>query len=535
MLGSSLFGIERAMPATNGETVSTSITFRKRLALSFGCIGFFLLVLAALAYWSITSTTSGLVSLTEERLPRLAMINEAKFRLNQIGLSMRNMALLREPAAIAAQKEQVLKERNAIGDVLKRLDAVINTEKGKALMAKILEARANYIPAQEGFMARIADGKPEEATAYLLSTARPLQLAYFAAMDEFITFQNELVKKASDEANASARLSKSIIAIVSLVGLGVTVVVGLSTIRSTLRQLGAEPNEALRLVSAVAQGDLTSSVALRSGDTSSLMAEMMSMQQNLARLITQVGTGAASVATASAQIAQGNQDMSQRTEEQASALQQTAATMEELGVTVRNNAESAAQANQMAQAASMVALQGGEVVGEVVNTMQGITDSSKKIGDIIGVIDGIAFQTNILALNAAVEAARAGEAGRGFAVVAGEVRILAQRSADAAKEIKGLIGRSVQQVEQGTGLVDKAGRTMQEIVDAISRVTDIVGEISSASAEQSRGIQQVGEAVGQMDQVTQQNAALVEEIAAASESQRQTAQELVQCVAVFKT
>jgi methyl-accepting chemotaxis protein len=239
-------------------------------------------------------------------------------------------------------------------------------------------------------------------------------------------------------------------------------------------------------------------------------------------------------ATASAQIAQGNQDLSGRTEQQASALQETAATMEELGTTVRGNADSAKQANQLAQSASAVAAQGGQVVDKVVTTMQGINESSRKIGDIIGTIDGIAFQTNILALNAAVEAARAGEQGRGFAVVASEVRSLAQRSAEAAKEIKSLIGRSVEQVEQGTTLVDEAGKTMSEIVNSIQRVSDIVAEISAASVEQSTGVSQVGEAVSQMDQATQQNAALVEESAAAAQSMRQQAEQLVRTVAVFR-
>jgi methyl-accepting chemotaxis protein len=258
------------------------------------------------------------------------------------------------------------------------------------------------------------------------------------------------------------------------------------------------------------------------------------MQAALAQVVSSVRQNSESVATASAQIAQGNQDLSGRTEQQASALQQTAATMEELGTTVRNNADSAKQANQQAQGASSVAAQGGDVVGKVVATMQGINDSSRKIGDIISVIDGIAFQTNILALNAAVEAARAGEQGRGFAVVAGEVRTLAQRSAEAAKEIKTLIGRSVEQVDQGTLLVDQAGKTMGEIVDSIQRVSDIVAAITAASVEQSSGVHQVGQAVTQMDLATQQNAALVEESAAAAESLRTQAQQLVQAVAVFK-
>jgi len=258
------------------------------------------------------------------------------------------------------------------------------------------------------------------------------------------------------------------------------------------------------------------------------------MRDNLAHVVSGVRGNAQGVASASSEIASGNHDLSIRTEEQASALQQTAASMEELSSTVKQNADNARAANQLAMSASTVAGQGGDVVAEVVTTMKGINDSSKKIADIISVIDGIAFQTNILALNAAVEAARAGEQGRGFAVVAGEVRSLAQRSAEAAKEIKALITTSVERVEQGTQLVDKAGATMTEVVSAIQRVTDIMGEISAASSEQSTGVSQVGDAVTQMDQVTQQNAALVEEMAAAAGSLSQQADALVGAVAVFK-
>ncbi len=305
-------------------------------------------------------------------------------------------------------------------------------------------------------------------------------------------------------------------------------------VRRLLSQLGAEPGEATSLAQSVAQGDLSMPVHLKSGDQHSMMAQLKTMQTSLADVVGNVRRGSEGVASASIQIAQGNNDLSARTEQQASALEQTAASMEELGSQVKQNADSARQANELAHNASAVAVKGGEVVGEVVQTMKGINAASHKISDIISVIDGIAFQTNILALNAAVEAARAGEQGRGFAVVATEVRSLAGRSAAAAREIKSLINASVERVEQGSVLVDRAGRTMQEVVVSIQRVTELMGAISVASNEQRIGVEQVGQAITQMDQNTQQNAALVEEMAAAADSLKTQAQELVRTVAVFK-
>jgi methyl-accepting chemotaxis protein len=359
--------------------------------------------------------------------------------------------------------------------------------------------------------------------------------AFRAGVAEFMDTEEQLLDARSKVLASTSTFTANLLVIGGVVMCLLTVALGALLVRSVFRQLGGEPGTAAELVGAVAKGDLTVHIDVKPGDTSSLIARLADMRASLAGVVGGVRGNSESVATASAQISQGNQDLSQRTEEQASALQQTAATMDQLSVTVRHTADNARQANQLAGGATEVAAKGGEVVGQVVGTMKNINEASKKISDIIGVIDGIAFQTNILALNAAVEAARAGEQGRGFAVVAGEVRSLAQRSAEAAKEIKTLIHNSVEQVEQGSSLVDEAGRTMEEIVRAIRRVSDIVGEISSASVEQSAGVNQVGQAVTQMDRVTQQNAALVEESAAAAESLKQQAQQLLTSVAVFRT
>ena len=305
-------------------------------------------------------------------------------------------------------------------------------------------------------------------------------------------------------------------------------------VRRSLNQLGAEPLEAANLARSVAEGDLAQPINLKSGDTHSMMAQLRDMQLSLAKVVGNVRLSAEGVAAASVQIAQSNSDLSGRTQQQASALEQIAASMEELEATVKQNAESARQANQLALSASGVAVRGGEVVAQVVQTMKGINESSHTISEIISVIDGIAFQTNILALNAAVEAARAGEQGRGFAVVATEVRSLAGRSASAAKEIRSHISASVERVDQGNALVSQAGSTMQEVVISIRRVTDLMGEISVASGEQSAGVSQVVEALSQLDQGTQENAALVEKMAAAAAGLESQSKELVQAVAVFK-
>ena len=319
----------------------------------------------------------------------------------------------------------------------------------------------------------------------------------------------------------------------AVLALAVALLLGAWMVRSLGRELGGDPADVRAALRQVAQGDLAAPEQ-SAGVPVGLMAELAAMRQALRTLVGQVRDSTVAIIHASGEIAQGNNDLSGRTEQQASALEETAASMEELSSTVQQNAANAQQASTLAVNAAQVAQQGGAVVGEVVATMKGINDSSQRIADIIGVIDSIAFQTNILALNAAVEAARAGEQGRGFAVVASEVRTLAQRSADAAKEIRGLIQTSVERVAQGSALVDRAGSTMEEVVASIGRVSAIVAEISAASSEQSAGVSQVGQAVMHMDQATQQNAALVEESAAAADSLRLQAQELLQAVALFR-
>ncbi len=362
-----------------------------------------------------------------------------------------------------------------------------------------------------------------------------------AAMDGFRALQKELDQTESSllaERKAGADRMRGINTTVILAGsalaVALAIALGIWVTRSITRQLGGEPDYASGIVRQIAQGNLAVDVETRSGDQSSLLAGMKDMRDQLARVVGQVRQSSDSIATGSTQIATGNADLSQRTEEQASNLQQTAASMEQLTATVKNNGDTARQATQLANSASEVAERGGTVMGQVVSTMGAITDSSRRISDIIGVIDSIAFQTNILALNAAVEAARAGEQGRGFAVVASEVRSLAQRSADAAKEIKGLISTSVEKVEAGSQQVEEAGRTMADIVTQVRRVNDLISEISAATQEQAQGIGQVSDAVSQLDQVTQQNAALVEESAAAADSLRAQAGRLVDAVSQFR-
>jgi methyl-accepting chemotaxis protein len=386
--------------------------------------------------------------------------------------------------------------------------------------------------AQKSEILQLAGQRRDEEAQDLLKG--PALQAFEASMTQLKALSQMAQEGAARARDTNAALQARVM-YGNLGALLATIVLGLVIARTLSGVIARGVSHAADVAGKVAQGDLSSRITVSGRDElGQLLASLHDMQSGLAQVVARVRTGAESVASASVEIAQGDLNLSARTESQASALEQTSASMEELGSTVRQNADNARQANQLAQSASTVAVKGGEVVAQVVDTMKGINDSSRKIADIISVIDGIAFQTNILALNAAVEAARAGEQGRGFAVVASEVRSLAGRSAEAAKEIKALITDSVQRVEQGSALVDQAGSTMTEVVSSIRRVTDIMGEISSASSEQSAGVAQIAEAVTQMDQTTQQNAALVEEIAAAASSLKSQAQDLVQTVSVFR-
>ncbi|MEH3085084.1 MAG: methyl-accepting chemotaxis protein [Xylophilus ampelinus] len=512
-----------------------SLTVAKRLLLGFGAIVALGAGIAGYATMTLSKLDGEINALTGDRMVKVAQFNELKSNFQTIGRYARNAVINNtEAGAVDEEKKKIAALRARNDELLSQLEKTVQMPRGRELLQTLNDTRRTYNAALDRTIDLAVRSDLAGAKAALFGDVRTLQNTLFKATDDSTAMQQAVADRIAAESRATARFGVVLMAALTLLMAAIGIAVGWLLSRSIRRALGAEPGELSVAVARVADGDLSQPLAAARGDDASVLANIARMQARLTEVVAGVRSNSESVATASAQIAQGNNDLSSRTEQQASALQETAASMEQLSSTVRQNADNAQQANQLAGQASSVAVEGGEVVGQVVETMKGIHESSRRIGDIIGTIDGIAFQTNILALNAAVEAARAGEQGRGFAVVAGEVRSLAQRSAEAAKEIKALIGDSVARVEQGTALVDRAGTTMTEVVGAIRRVTDIVGEISAASAEQSQGVAQVGEAVTQMDQATQQNAALVEESAAAAGSLRTQAEQLVQSVAFFR-
>ena len=506
-----------------------------RIGARLGCVFAALLVLMAImlasALWQLNRIADGKSVMVSTSYKA----NLAKNWLDGIATnSVRTFAKVKsvDPEDEAYYTREMKEVSAGVSKVQKELESLVGSEQGKNLLAQVAERRKSYVAIRdEAFRRKAAVGPADaELKAYVTSTLVPAMKAYVQSVEAVVTYQTQLFDAASSQIDTLYADAARILAIIGVATILFGAGCGVFLTRSITRPLA----RAVGLAQQVASGDLTADIQVSSRDeVGDLLAALKIMNESLLKTVSEVRSGTEAIVTASQEIATGNLDLSSRTEQQASSLEETASSMEELTSTVRQNADSARQASTLASSASAIAVRGGEVVSQVVVTMASINASSKQIGDIIGVIDSIAFQTNILALNAAVEAARAGEQGRGFAVVASEVRNLAQRSAGAAKEIRTLIIDSVAKVDAGGRLVDEAGSTMQEIVQGITRVTDIVSEIASASAEQTLGIEQVNAAISQMDDVTQQNAALVEEAAAAAQSLQDQAASLAQLVSTF--
>jgi len=514
-------------------------TVRTKLTASFGGLALMVLAVAGLSVKSLSDADRRFADFVNGANARAMLAGQVRAAVNQRAIAARNLVLVTSPEDVALEKAAVMQAHEAVQAELAELNERVQADPttsstARRMIGEIDRVEKAYGPVALRIVKLALDGNKAEATERINRDCRPLLRALIAATDDYKTHSEALAQQLTRASNEAYATQRNVLLVACGLAVLAAIALGLLIARSLARALGAEPGELGQAARHIADGDLGEIAGADRAPAGSVLSSLGAMQASLARIVGEVRKSSDSIATGSSQIAAGNADLSQRTEEQASALEETSATMTELGATVRSNSDNAAQANQLAREATEVASRGGDVVGQVVDTMKGINDSSRRIADIITVIDGIAFQTNILALNAAVEAARAGEQGRGFAVVAGEVRSLAQRSAEAAKEIKTLIVDSVERVEHGTSLVDRAGATMTEVVVSIRRVSDIVGEISAASAEQSSGVAQVGEAVTQMDRVTQQNAALVEQSAAAAESLKQQAGHLVQAVAAFR-
>ena len=502
-----------------------------KLGASFFVLVLSTLLLGAVALTQLSHINANTQDIAGNWLPSIESLGDMRIALNRMRRAEGRMASASSPHDLEVQAKNAADLKALFAKHESRYSAMVTPGRETELFNQYKVQRDAFWATQTRLSNFANAGNMAATVQYFEGESETAFVAMVEGIDKLAQLNGEGARHASAEAEASFSASRGL-----LIAVLVFVVVAASVLGWVITRLITAPlAEAVQAAKQISGGNLAFAIAAKGRDeVGDLLHALEDMRDSLSQVVSGVRRGADGVANASMEIAQGNNDLSARTEQQASALEETAASMEELGSTVRQNADNARAANQLALNASTVATQGGEVVAEVVDTMKGINESSRKIADIIGVIDGIAFQTNILALNAAVEAARAGEQGRGFAVVAGEVRSLAQRSAEAAKEIKSLISASVERVEQGTALVDRAGTTMSEVVGSIRRVTDIMGEISAASSEQSAGVSQVGEAVTQMDQATQQNAALVEQSAAAAGALTSQAQELVRAVAVFK-
>ena len=481
----------------------------------------------------------------QERLDHVINVNNVVTRLvidmrgnvSDRITSLRILTLMTDAGDMEPEMARIKTQTNTYQETQKKLEAqfaVESTAEEKTLLASIKEYEAAAMPAIAKASALWMANDAEAATRVMIKEIRPVQKKWIDALEQLATLEDKLNEQMQADARKAFDSARLFMIVLGILAVALGVAAALVITRGLLKQLGGEPDYTASIAGSIAKGDLSIGIETHSADNSSLLAEMKEMRNSLVGVVGQVRVGTETIGTASHEIADGIVDLSSRTEMQASALEKTASAMEELTSTVKQNADNAREANKLAATASDVAVKGGSVVSQVVDTMSSINESAKKIVDIIGVIDGIAFQTNILALNAAVEAARAGEQGRGFAVVASEVRNLAQRSAGAAKEIKILIDDSAEKTERGTRLVGQAGVTMGEVVDSVRRVTDIMSEIASASAEQSAGIEQVNQSIIEMDGMTQQNAALVEQAAAAAQSLQDQAAELSHVVSIFK-
>nr|WP_308495408.1 methyl-accepting chemotaxis protein [Duganella aceris] len=505
-----------------------------RLSLGFGLVLALMLMISLLGVFNMSTIHAKLDRIVNENVVKTELVGTMANSVHIVARVSRSVVLLNDEAAIRAEMAKVQTAREAYNQAVDKLGRMPSTPQGAEIRARIAGMALEARPMNDKVFELALANHDDEATVLLMQQAGPATLKWQDAMDDYARLQKANNQADVDAATVAYHRARLLMLVLSGIAIAVGAVAAVMIARKLLRQLGGEPDYAAEVAGRIAAGDLTVAVDTRHGDDGSMLLAMKKMRDALAGIVGEVRTGTEAIASASSQIAAGNQDLSARTEQQASSLEETASSMEELTSAVRQNNDNARQANQLAQSASAVAQQGGAVVSQVVDTMGAINDSSRKIVDIIAVIDGIAFQTNILALNAAVEAARAGEQGRGFAVVATEVRNLAQRSASAAKEIKELIGDSVEKVEIGSKLVERAGQTMEEVVASVQRVTDITADISTAGDEQSAGIEQINQAVSEMDTVTQQNAALVEEAAAAAEAMQQQAAKLEQVVSVFR-
>jgi methyl-accepting chemotaxis protein len=502
-----------------------------RLGSAFALLIATMIALSIFGMANMATLNDNTERLASEKVPKVLMAQEVLNGVNDNARALRNALLATDPETVKAELQRIEKTRAEITAAFAKMEKVISGEKEAVQYKAVLDARDKYLVDQVEFLKLADAGKKDEAVQYLLTKVRKTQTDYLNGLKALIKLQIEAIEDANKQSDAAYGRTR----VLTIALLVLVTILASATVWWITRSITVPLNKAVTVAQRVAGGDLTTEIEVTSRDeTGQLMAALKDMNARLTVIVAEVRTATETIATASGQIATGNMDLSARTEQQASSLEETASSMEELTSTVQQNAGNANEAHRLAVSASQVASKGGAVVSEVVGMMGAINESSKKIVDIITVIDGIAFQTNILALNAAVEAARAGEQGRGFAVVAAEVRSLAQRSASAAKEIKALIGDSVDKVGVGSKLVDQAGATMQDVVDGIKRVTDMMTEIAAASHEQTAGIEQVNQAIIQMDDTTQRNASLVEEAAAASQALQEQAARLAQLVGVFK-